>query len=54
VKDRFGLSWQIIPKALNRLLDDKDPKKAQRVMEAMLQMKKIDVAALEKAARVKS
>jgi predicted 3-demethylubiquinone-9 3-methyltransferase (glyoxalase superfamily) len=53
VKDRFGLSWQIIPKALGRLLSDPDPAKAKRVMEAMLEMKRLDVAALERAARGK-
>jgi predicted 3-demethylubiquinone-9 3-methyltransferase (glyoxalase superfamily) len=50
LKDRFGLSWQIIPTALPRLLHDPDPEKAQRVMAAMLEMKKIDVDALERAA----
>jgi predicted 3-demethylubiquinone-9 3-methyltransferase (glyoxalase superfamily) len=50
LKDKYGLSWQIIPKALFELLQDPDPKKAKRVMEAMLQMKKIDVGLLEKAA----
>jgi predicted 3-demethylubiquinone-9 3-methyltransferase (glyoxalase superfamily) len=50
LKDRFGLSWQIIPDALGRYLQDKDPAKAQRVMQAMLKMKKIIVADLEKAA----
>jgi predicted 3-demethylubiquinone-9 3-methyltransferase (glyoxalase superfamily) len=50
LKDRYGLSWQIIPTALSELLGDRDPEKAQRVMRAMLQMQKIDVAALEEAA----
>jgi predicted 3-demethylubiquinone-9 3-methyltransferase (glyoxalase superfamily) len=50
LKDRFGLSWQIIPTALPRLLGDPDRKKAQRVMAAMLKMGKIDVAELERAA----
>jgi predicted 3-demethylubiquinone-9 3-methyltransferase (glyoxalase superfamily) len=50
LKDKFGLSWQIVPKALFKLLQDRDPKKSKRVMEAMLQMKKIDVELLEKAA----
>jgi predicted 3-demethylubiquinone-9 3-methyltransferase (glyoxalase superfamily) len=50
IKDRFGLSWQIIPTALPRLLSDPDQGRAQRAMAAMLQMTKIDVAALEKAA----
>jgi predicted 3-demethylubiquinone-9 3-methyltransferase (glyoxalase superfamily) len=49
LKDRFGLSWQIIPSQLGQLLSDPDPEKAQRVMQAMLQMKKIDIAALERA-----
>lgn len=49
LKDKFGLSWQIIPNALGKYMGDKDPAKAQRVMQAMLKMKKIDVAALEKA-----
>jgi predicted 3-demethylubiquinone-9 3-methyltransferase (glyoxalase superfamily) len=50
LKDRFGLSWQIIPTALPRLLNDPDREKAQRVMAAMLKMKKIDIAELERAA----
>ena len=50
LKDRFGLSWQVIPSALPRLLSDPDPAKAKRVMNAMLEMKKIDVAELERAA----
>jgi predicted 3-demethylubiquinone-9 3-methyltransferase (glyoxalase superfamily) len=50
LKDRYGLSWQIIPVALTELLNDPDTAKAQRVMAAMLQMKKIDIAALEAAA----
>ena len=50
LKDRFGLSWQIIPKALPRLLGDPDRAKAQRVMEAMLKMGKIEVSELERAA----
>lgn len=50
LKDRFGLSWQIVPAALQRLLSLPDQEQAGRVMEAMMQMRKIDVAALEKAA----
>ena len=50
LKDKFGISWQIVPKALMRLQDDKDVEKAARAMQAMMQMTKIDVAALEKAA----
>jgi len=49
LKDRYGLSWQIIPDALGELLGDPDPEKAGRVMQAMLQMRKIDVARLEQA-----
>jgi predicted 3-demethylubiquinone-9 3-methyltransferase (glyoxalase superfamily) len=49
LKDKFGLSWQIVPTALPRLLGDKDPRKSQRVMEAMLQMKKIVIADLQRA-----
>lgn len=49
LKDKFGLSWQIIPSALGKMLGDKDPKKAQRVMQAMLQMTKIDIKALQQA-----
>jgi len=49
VKDRFGLWWQIIPEALPRLMRDTDPVKAKRVVDAMLKMKKIDVAELERA-----
>ena len=51
LKDKYGLSWQVTPTILVELLADKDPKKAQRVMQAMLQMKKIDIAALERAAQ---
>jgi predicted 3-demethylubiquinone-9 3-methyltransferase (glyoxalase superfamily) len=50
LKDRYGLSWQIVPVALTELINDPDTAKAQRVMAAMLQMKKIDIAALEAAA----
>jgi predicted 3-demethylubiquinone-9 3-methyltransferase (glyoxalase superfamily) len=50
LKDKFGLSWQIVPDALVKYLTDKDPAKAGRVMQAMLQMKKIDIAALDRAA----
>lgn len=49
LKDKYGVSWQIVPKRLGELLDDPDPGKAGRVMEAMLKMKKIDVAGLEAA-----
>lgn len=50
VKDKFGLSWQITPKRLTELLGDPDPARAKRVMEAMLEMKRIDIAAIERAA----
>jgi predicted 3-demethylubiquinone-9 3-methyltransferase (glyoxalase superfamily) len=49
LKDKFGLSWQIIPTALGKMLGDKDPVKAGRVMQAMLKMQKIDIQALERA-----
>jgi len=49
LKDKFGLSWQIIPKALSELLGDPDPVKSKRVLEAMLQMNKIDIAGLKRA-----
>jgi predicted 3-demethylubiquinone-9 3-methyltransferase (glyoxalase superfamily) len=51
LKDKYGVSWQITPKALMRLLADRDRAKAKRVMEAMLKMRKIDIATLEEAAR---
>ena len=54
LKDKYGLSWQVNPSILGKLLSDKDAKKAQRVMEAMLKMKKIDIAALKAAAEAKS
>ncbi|RYD87507.1 MAG: VOC family protein, partial [Sphingobacteriales bacterium] len=49
LKDPFGLSWQIVPDVLPRLLADKDPAKSKKVMHAMLQMKKIEIAKLEAA-----
>jgi predicted 3-demethylubiquinone-9 3-methyltransferase (glyoxalase superfamily) len=49
LKDKFGLSWQVIPRQLGRYLSDPDRAKAKRVMDAMLKMKKIDVAALDRA-----
>ena len=49
LKDKYGLSWQIVPTALTEMLKDKDPQKAKRVMQAMLQMKKIDIKTLQQA-----
>jgi predicted 3-demethylubiquinone-9 3-methyltransferase (glyoxalase superfamily) len=50
LKDKFGLSWQITPRRLLELVNDKDTAKAERAMNAMMQMVKIDIAAIEKAA----
>lgn len=49
LKDKFGLSWQIVPTALGRMLEDKDAARSRRVMEAMLQMHKLDLALLKQA-----
>lgn len=49
IKDPFGLSWQIVPRKFTELIQDKDPKKVQAVMNAMLKMVKLDVAELERA-----
>ena len=49
LKDKYGLSWQVNPKILGKMLNDPDAAKAKRVMEAMLQMKKIDIAGLQRA-----
>ena len=49
LKDKFGLSWQIVPTALPALLSDPDPEKSQRVMKAVLTMKKLDLRALQEA-----
>ena len=49
LKDKFGVSWQIIPKQLGEMIGDKDPAKAKRAVDAMLKMKKIDIKALERA-----
>jgi predicted 3-demethylubiquinone-9 3-methyltransferase (glyoxalase superfamily) len=49
LKDRFGLSWQIVPTVLGEMLQDGDREKSQRVMAAMLEMKKIDIGALKQA-----
>jgi predicted 3-demethylubiquinone-9 3-methyltransferase (glyoxalase superfamily) len=50
VRDRWGVSWQVVPAALGELMKDRDRRRAGRVMEAMLRMKKLDVAALRRAA----
>jgi len=49
LKDKFGLSWQVVPTILSKLLGDKDAEKSKRVMSAMMQMDKIDIAKLEQA-----
>ena len=49
LKDKFGLSWQVVPTVLSEMLQDKDAQKAKRVMAAMLKMKKIDIAELRRA-----
>lgn len=53
LKDRYGLSWQVVPKVLPKLLSDPDPAKVGRVMEAVMKMDKLDIAALEAAAEGK-
>jgi predicted 3-demethylubiquinone-9 3-methyltransferase (glyoxalase superfamily) len=50
LKDRFGLSWQVVPTGMDELFADPDPKRAERAMRAMLQMRKVDIAALRRAA----
>jgi len=49
LKDKYGLSWQIIPSALGKLMGDKNPAKAKSVMNAMLQMNRIDIKTLQQA-----
>ena len=49
LKDRFGLSWQVVPRVMGELIGDPDPEKARRATEAMLQMTKLDIAALRRA-----
>ena len=49
IKDKFGLSWQIVPTHMDKMLKDKDPKRSARVVQAMLQMKKFDIAELQRA-----
>jgi predicted 3-demethylubiquinone-9 3-methyltransferase (glyoxalase superfamily) len=53
LKDKFGLAWQITPDVLLELLQDKDTEKSQRVMKAMMQMKKLDIARIKEAAAAK-
>jgi predicted 3-demethylubiquinone-9 3-methyltransferase (glyoxalase superfamily) len=50
LKDRFGLSWQVIPAGMDELFSDADPERARRAMDAMLQMRKLDIEALRRAA----
>jgi predicted 3-demethylubiquinone-9 3-methyltransferase (glyoxalase superfamily) len=50
LKDRFGVSWQIVPRQLTRLISDADPARAKRAFDAIMHMKRIDIAALERAA----
>jgi predicted 3-demethylubiquinone-9 3-methyltransferase (glyoxalase superfamily) len=50
LKDRYGLSWQVVPAGMDELFADPDPEKARRAMEAMLKMGKLDIAALREAA----
>lgn len=49
LKDKFGVSWQVVPSMLNELINNEDPKKSERVMKALLQMKKIDIEQLKNA-----
>jgi predicted 3-demethylubiquinone-9 3-methyltransferase (glyoxalase superfamily) len=49
LKDKYGLSWQVVPNALGTMLGDKDPAKSKRVMQAMMQMDKIDIERLRQA-----
>src|SRR6266852_1300452 len=51
LKDKYGVSWQIVPTVLSEMLQDKDAERSQRVMKAMLQMQKLDIARLEEAYR---
>ena len=49
IKDKYGLSWQVVPNILDKLLNDPDPEKSQRVMQAMMQMEKLDIEKLKEA-----
>ena len=53
LKDKFGVSWQIVPADLDKLLEDKDAGKSQRVMQALLQMRKLDIKTLRRASRAR-
>ncbi|MGZ4780105.1 MAG: VOC family protein [Thermoanaerobaculia bacterium] len=53
LKDKYGLSWQIVPNILGKLMNEKDPRASQRVMKALLKMKKLDIEGLKKAAEGK-
>ena len=54
LKDKFGLSWQIVPEVLGKMMTDKDPRKSERVMKALLPMKKLDIKALKQASETLS
>ncbi len=49
LKDKYGVSWQVVPTVLGEMLQDKDPKKSEKVMKALLQMNKIDIATLKQS-----
>jgi predicted 3-demethylubiquinone-9 3-methyltransferase (glyoxalase superfamily) len=51
LRDKYGVSWQIVPTVVNEMMSDKDPQKSERVMEAILQMTKLDIDALQKACK---
>jgi predicted 3-demethylubiquinone-9 3-methyltransferase (glyoxalase superfamily) len=52
LKDSYGVSWQVVPRELGELLNNKDPKKSQSVMNALMQMKKLDIAKLKEASNI--
>ena len=54
LKDKFGLSWQIVPEVLGKMMTDKDPRQSERVMKALLPMKKLDIKALKQASETLS